>query len=312
MKVDVIIPSYKPGKKFLELMKRLAAQSLQPDRIIIMNTEEKYFEALLFGSQLHQEYPKAEVHHLSKREFDHGGTRNLGVMKSDGDVFICMTQDAVPADNHLIEELVKGLFQNKDVAVAYARQLAGKESDEIERFTRSFNYPDKACIKGEEQLGTLGIKTYFCSNVCAAYRKNVFESLDGFERHTIFNEDMIYAAKAVKAGWKIAYVPEARVYHSHNYTPAEQFHRNFDNGVSQAQHPEIFSGVSSEAEGISMVKKMAAHLCRIGKPWLVFRLGVDCVARYAGFFLGKHYDRLSPRMVLRCSSNRDYWKQLGR
>ena len=72
-------------------MKRLAAQSLQPDRIIIMNTEEKYFEALLFGSQLHQEYPKAEVHHLSKREFDHGGTRNLGVMKSDGDVFICMT-----------------------------------------------------------------------------------------------------------------------------------------------------------------------------------------------------------------------------
>ena len=91
--------------------------------------------------------------------------------------------------------LVKG-----DIIVGFAGRYVYKR--------QSFNYPDKACIKGEEQLGTLGIKTYFCSNVCAAYRKNVFESLDGFEGHTIFNEDMIYAAKAVKAGWKIAYVPD--------------------------------------------------------------------------------------------------------
>ena len=103
----------------------------------------------------------------------------------------------------------------------------------------------------------MGIKTYFCSNVCAMYRRDVFRELGGFEKHTIFNEDMIFAARAVKAGWRIAYAADARVYHSHDYTAKEQFHRNFDNGVSQAQHPEIFAGVSSESEGVKLVKKTA-------------------------------------------------------
>ena len=44
MKIDVIIPTYRPGKKFLELMKRLSEQTVKADRIIIMNTEEKYFD----------------------------------------------------------------------------------------------------------------------------------------------------------------------------------------------------------------------------------------------------------------------------
>ncbi len=52
MKIDVIIPVYKPEKRFLELISRLEKQTLKPNRIIIMNTEEKYFEALLYGTIL--------------------------------------------------------------------------------------------------------------------------------------------------------------------------------------------------------------------------------------------------------------------
>ena len=309
MKIDVIIPTYRPGRKFLELMKRLSRQSVKADRIIIMNTEEKYFDGLLYGTDFAREYPEAEVHHLSKREYDHGGTRDRAAAKSSADLFLCMTDDAVPADDRLIERLRDALCQAEDIAVAYARQLPGKESGEIERYTRAFNYPEESCVKGREQLKTMGIKTYFCSNVCAMYRRDIFREVGGFEKHTIFNEDMIFAARAVKAGWRIAYAADACVYHSHDYTAREQFHRNFDNGVSQAQHPEIFDGVSSESEGMKLVKKTVSHLCGIGKPWLVPGLIVDCGARYAGFFLGKHYRSLPAGLVLRCSMNRDYWKK---
>ena len=65
MKIDVIIPTYRPGKKFLELMKRLSEQTVKADRIIIMNTEEKYFDGFLYGTDFAREYPEAEVHHLS-------------------------------------------------------------------------------------------------------------------------------------------------------------------------------------------------------------------------------------------------------
>lgn len=60
---------------------------------------------------------------------------------------------------------------------------------------------------------------------------------------------MIYAAGAVQAGWKIAYAAGARVYHSHNYSCREQFRRNFDNGVSQAQHADIFQGYHQNRRG---------------------------------------------------------------
>lgn len=107
---------------------------------------------------------------------------------------------------------------------------------------RGYNYPPASRVKSLEDLPELGIKTYFCSNVCCAYRREIYEALGGFIKHAIFNEDMLFAAKAIQAGYRIAYAAEARVIHSHNYTCGQYFHRNFDLGVSQADHPEVFRG----------------------------------------------------------------------
>ncbi len=226
--------------------------------IILMNTEERYLERLIYGTGFWEKYKNVKVFHLSKREFDHGKTRHMGVKKSQAEIFVMMTQDALPADEYLLETLV-GRLRGK-TAAAYARQLPTKSCSVLERFTRQFNYPPVSCAKSLEDLDRLGIKTFFCSNVCAAYRRDIYEELGGFIRHTIFNEDMIYAAGAVRAGYSIAYEAEAKVYHSHNYTNMQQFRRNFDLGVSQAEHPEIFSKVHSESEGKRMVKEATAYL----------------------------------------------------
>jgi rhamnosyltransferase len=37
--------------------------------------------------------------------------------------------------------------------------------------------------------------------------------------------DLIFAAKAILKGYKIAYVPEAKVTHSHNFSLVQQFER---------------------------------------------------------------------------------------
>lgn len=163
--VDVIIPTRKPEQQFISLIEKLSTQTIPPNRIIVMNTEEKYFERLTYGTHFMEKYRNVEVYHLSGREFDHGKTRNDGVRHSDADVFICLTQDAVPEDDRLIEELLKGLSE-KNAAVSYGRQLAAEDAQVLERFTREFNYPDTPCIKSKADLPKLGIKTYFCSNVC--------------------------------------------------------------------------------------------------------------------------------------------------
>ncbi len=311
--VDVVIPVYRPGKSFEKLLKGLRQQEYPLHRVIIMNTEKQYwnreYEAEFADPGKPGEGPELEVHHLSKAEFDHGATRDQGICLSKADICICMTHDAVPGDPQLVGNLVKALEAGEDIAAAYARQLPFDDCSLIETYTRSFNYPENSRIKSIADLEKLGIKAYFCSNVCAAYRTDIYRKLGGFIKRTIFNEDMIYAAKAMKQGYRIAYAADALVFHSHNYTALEQLHRNFDLAVSQADHPEVFAGISSEGEGIRLVKKTAAFLLRQGKWYLIPRLILHSGFKYAGYFLGKRYRRLPKKLVSGLTMNKAYWEK---
>ncbi len=307
MKVDIIIPVYKPDKTFFELIRKLEEQTFPVNKIIIMNTEEKYFEQLFYGSRLLEHYSNIKVYHLSKKEFDHGLTRHVGVKKSDADIFIMMTQDAIPADDKLVMQLVNALGREKVVS-AYARQLAKEDCGVIENYMRQFNYPDVSMVKSAKDLEKLGIKTYFCSNVCCAYRREIYDKLGGFVRKAIFNEDMIYAAKVIQSGYRIAYAAEAEVYHSHNYTCKQQFKRNFDNGVSQAEHPEVFADVPSEGEGIRSVKTIIKYLKANKQEKLIPKLIMQSGCKYLGYRMGKGYKRLPKKWVLAFTMNKEYWK----
>lgn len=302
MEVDVLIPVYRPDGKLTELLKRLKMQNYPIHRVILMNTEEKHFPAELTGI-----WDRVEVYHLAKEEFDHGGTRDRGVRMSTADLVVCMTQDAMPADETLIEELVKP-FGDPEVWAAYARQLPNEDCREVEKYTRSFNYPEQSMVKTKEDLDRLGIKTFFCSNVCAAWRREKYLELGGFVKHTIFNEDMILAGTMIKQGGKIAYCAKAKVIHSHNYSAFQQFHRNFDLAVSQTMYPEVFGGIRSESEGIKLVKKSLSYCIKIGKPWLMIQVVTQSAGKLLGYKMGQRYRSLPMWLILRCTMSPSFWR----
>ena len=309
--VDVVIPVYKPDKRFDSLIKRLQKQTCPVGQIIIMNTERSYWK-----EEAYSDVENLQVYHVEKKEFNHGGTRNEGASHSQADILLFMTQDAVPADEFLVERLLAGFLRtspgNKTVSQVYARQLPAEDCCLIERLNREFNYPKESCVKTKEDLKKLGIKTYFSSNVCCAYRRDIFMKQGGFCEKTIFNEDMIYAAGVIQAGYAVVYEAEARVIHSHNFSGRQQFSRNFDLAVSQADHPEVFFGLPSEGEGIRMVRRTAKILIETGHggqiPALLF--GSGC--KYLGYRLGKQYRKLPMWMVRRCTSSPEYWSTEGR
>ncbi len=301
---DIIIPTYNPDDKVIRLVKCLLSQSCPPRRIYLIDTETGKFPGELEKISEH-----VIVRHIRPEEFDHGGTRHLGAELSDAEILIYMTQDAVPADCELLKNLLSG-FEDEKTAAVYGRQLPAEDCQLIERYTRSFNYPEKSRMKSKEDLEVLGIKTYFCSNVCAAYRKSVYEELGGFERKTIFNEDMILAGKMIQAGYQIFYAADARVIHSHNYGCLQQLQRNFDLAVSQADHPEIFSGLPSEGEGIRLVMNTAGYLLKMKKPWQLFSLVGKSGFKYLGYRLGKCYKKLPKWLIMKCTMNPRYWGNL--
>ena len=310
--VDVIIPSYKPNASFEKLIYRLQKQTIKPDRIIVVNTGEEYWEQaefdkspFVFGNLAGM---KMELYHIQECEFDHGGTRRWAAGKSHAEYMLFMTQDAMPADQFLIENLLKALNQDPMIGAAYARQLPAPGCRMIERLSREFNYGEKSMVKSGKDLEQMGIKTYFCSNVCAMYRRNIYLSVGGFVKSTIFNEDMICAGTMVQKGYRIAYAADAEVYHSHNYTGIQQLKRNFDLGVSHAQYPEIFGGVATQQEGMKLVKETAGYLLKTGKPFMIFKLFWQSGCKYLGYRLGKNYRKLPRRAVLFLTMNREYWK----
>ena len=306
-KVDVVIPTYKPGKKFSRLLKMLQRQTWPVGKIIVMNTEKSFWNEHGFEG-----IKNLEVHHLTKEEFDHGETRNRGMRFSRADIVVFMTDDAVPADEHLIEALVKAFEQRgpegEAVIMAYARQLPDKDCPLAERYTRSFNYPEESCVKTRADLEQMGIKTFFASNVCCAYDREKFWFQGGFIRRTIFNEDMIFASHLIEAGKKIAYAADAKVWHWHNYTAKDQLKRNFDLAVSQVDAGGLFTQVKSESEGIRLVKMTLKHFIKKGQFYYIPKIITQNGAKYIGYRLGKNYKKLPKKWILKISLNLWYWK----
>ena len=119
---------------------------------------------------------------------------------------------------------------------------------------------------------------------------------------------MIFAGKLIQNQKAVAYCAKAKVIHSHNYSGLQQFHRNFDLGVSQAEHPEVFGGISSESEGIKMVKKSAAYLFKIRKPHLLPKLVYVSGCKFIGYRLGRAYQKLPHWLIKTCTMNQGYWR----
>ncbi len=301
--VDIILPVCNPDERTVQAVKRLLRQAYPVNRIYIMHTDKG-----AFPKELETLSEKIHITHIRPEQFDHGGTRHEGAMMSRAEFLIYMTQDALPVNEHLVGHLMEA-FEDGKVGAAYARQLPAADCGVIERFTRNFNYPPKSRVKSEADLGELGIKTYFCSNTCAAYRKSVYMSLGGFETKVIFNEDMIMAGRIIQSGYKIVYAADAQVIHSHHDGCVKLFRRNFDLAVSQAEHPEIFEGILSEKEGIRLVKETAAYLMKIGKPWLIVRLLIQSGSKYLGYRTGKGYRRLPHRLIMLFTMNPGYWRR---
>jgi rhamnosyltransferase len=291
-KVSVIIPTLNAGSELKELLDRLQRQSLPPFEIIVIDscsvdgTPELAREA---GSQ---------VMTVERAEFDHGGTRNRAAMQARGDILFFMTQDALPYDDRLIEELTRPLIEGDKVAYAYARQLANLDADMLERLARQYNYPDQSELKSYKDIEQMGIKTFFCSNVCSAIRRETFEAMGRFQEPVIFNEDLFMSAKCILSGYTVAYSAKAVVYHSHNYSILQQLKRYFDNGISMRCNTWIMPYSAVGKAGSKLVKLQLRELHRTRNWQLIPRLVAESAAKLMGYKLGMQY-RLLPSFVTR-------------
>jgi rhamnosyltransferase len=238
--ISIVIPTLNAGVQFGAILDSLNNQTIKPSLIIVTDSES--------GDQTRQiaESRNCKVITISRGKFDHGTARNLAMAEVTTEFAVFLTQDAIPANEHMIAELIKPMQADSNIAICYGRQLPRPDARPLERFARQFNYPDKSILKTRNDIETLGLKTFFCSNSCSAIRCSIFNKLGGFKNNVIANEDMLFAAKAILQGYSVYYSATARVYHSHSYSLPQIFTRYFKIGRFFADNKGILKHTSLE------------------------------------------------------------------
>ncbi len=245
--------------------------------------------------------------------FDHGGARRWAVERAQAllgrlDLVVLMTQDAVPEDEGAVGKLL-GVFEDGRVGAAYGRQKPRPMAGPVEAHARLFNYPDRSETRSLEDAARLGIKACFFSDSFAAYRVRALEEVGGFPERAIVGEDVVVAAKLLKAGWKVAYVADACVYHSHDLTPVQEMRRYFDIGVFHARESWILKEFGEpEGEGLRFLRSEVRYLWEQA-PWRVPESFVRAGLKYLGYRLGRAERYLPLGLKRWVSLQRHFWDQ---
>ena len=301
MKVQIIIPIYRPDNKFLYLLRMIKKQSLPELPVLLIDSGRgvPYVDELK-GMNAH-------VRTIDSRDFNHGGTRQWGMeLCPTADVYVFLTQDAILADERSLENLVV-VFDNDRVGCAYGRQFPHRDAGIFGTIARGFNYPPQSHIYSLEDRYRYGIKTAFISNSFAAYRKEAIEQVRGFPQNTILSEDMYVAAKMLLHDWKVAYVADAAVYHSHDYTVIQEFKRYFDIGVFHAREAWIRQEFGkAEGEGRRFVMVELRYILK-HCPYCLFEMVIRDGMKFLGYRIGLCESILGRSWKKRLSMTARYW-----
>ncbi len=274
--LSVVIPTLNAAEEIGALLSKIESQSVRPREILVVDSSSEDGTAAEVAKHFGVEFLC-----IDRKDFNHGGTRDMALRRTAGDFVCFLTQDAVPASERYLEKLVAPMLADPDIALVSGRQLPKADARRFEQLVRGFNYPDAPSVRGKADLERYGIKTFFASDVCSCYRREAYLACGGFDAVNT-NEDMLMAARFVADGLKVAYEPTAEVYHSHNLTPREQYARNRAVGRFLEEHADDLMRASEIGEGGKLVKAVSAQLLREGRIGEFFAFGVDCAARLFG------------------------------
>ena len=227
-RITVVIPTKDGGRLFAELLTALQRQMCWNDTQLIVvdsgSQDDTVANAKAAG---------AHVIEICPAEFNHGATRDLGISMAQTEFVALLVQDAMPNDEYMLLNLLAP-FVDASVAGVYARQIPRPEADlltkrNLNQWLTGRSQPEvRQMLSPEWYEQLLPMEKYLFSNfdnVCSAVRKSVWEN---HKFGTVnFGEDIDWAERVLKAGFKIAYQPSAAVVHSHDRPLSYEYKRTY-------------------------------------------------------------------------------------
>lgn len=279
MNIEIICPLYNAEEYIEDLhLSLLKQKKVKIKKISYVLTEssdgtEKYLE----DHQLN--YTK-----IKRQDFSHSLVREKVAFQSTADIISFITQDVVIEDElwlyHLTKDIVSG-----EVDATYSRQLT--KYNNIEKYTREYNYPDYDIFKSKKDIEKYGLKTFFFSDASSAIKRDVFVQLDGYDHKNLpINEDMYFAYKLIMSGGKIKYCADSIIYHSHHFSLKELYARYKLTGKFFKEN-DYLNQFGTNKSGGGLAKYILKRILQDKRIDLLFRYPFDMAVRLIGMKVGE-------------------------
>jgi rhamnosyltransferase len=249
---------------------------------------------------------------IPPHEFGHGRTRNLLASHAHGDMLVFLTQDATPANDRWLHNLLAPLRNDPAIVGVYSRHTPRSDCHPME-WHRIVEYElhgklesrVHAMVDNADYEQNRYLYRFF-ANTSSVLRRSCWERFPFPE--VDFAEDQAWADQVLKAGYKTAYAADSVVLHSHSYGPWVNCRRHFEHAV--AMH-KLFGdpphGTLREClVGAFRVAKLDLRFWRqhnghskeaVLKQWAVSAVSWH-LAGNIGYWLGEQVERL-PRWLVR-------------
>ena len=192
--IEVICPLYNAEKYIDSLHKSVMMQenvNLIGIHYILTESNDKTEEFLKSNNCTYDK--------ITKNEFSHSLIREKAALNSKADIVVFITQDIVIERKDWLYNLTKDISDDNIVA-CYSRQIS--KYNNIEKYTRERNYPDKSSVVSKDDIDKFGLRTFFFSDASSAINRKVFAKLNGYDNKNLpISEDMYIAYK-----WRISLI----------------------------------------------------------------------------------------------------------
>lgn len=256
-RVSILLPTLNAERNLARLLPALACQRVEggSELVCVDSDSDDCTRQLLRAAG-------ARVVRIERSEFRHGATRNRLASLARGELLVFLSQDAEPAGEDCLERLLAP-FSDRRVAGVGARVLPRPGDDPLTM--RSALGAPEAGERAEVRALPAGQRLVDLApaersrlarfnDVASAIRAEVLRAIPFPD--VPFGEDSAWAARALEAGWALAFAADATVHHAHRYTPAQAFERyRVDAAFQRREH-----GLAVRPDLVSLVRGVAFEL----------------------------------------------------
>ena len=175
-----------------------------------------------------------QVVSIAPESFNHGLTRNLAIGHARGELIVLLVQDAFPTSDDWLAKLTAALRADPSVAGSFCRQQPRPDASVLtkhylQNWVATAVTPRTVSIKNGAELDLLdpAARLQLCAfdNVCSCIRRAVWNQIPFAD--TPIAEDLEWARAVLLAGYRLTYVADATVLHSHERSARYEFARTY-------------------------------------------------------------------------------------